>query len=131
MYKIAPNNIVIKEDNGMQISFVAGCGNADDITYQQWLFDGNSPVLISAETQTVLSPSQQIILADGMDIARVTITGEPNMLVEYTVNGQQLSLTLDESGMDTIELDCDTPNTTLLVQAGTAKAVIYAVEVPS
>lgn len=81
--------------------------------------------------ETTLTPSQQIILANGEDIARVTITGEPGATVEYTVNGQVLSLTLDASGMDTIQLDCDTPNTTLLVQAGTARAVIYAVEVPS
>lgn len=78
-----------------------------------------------------ISPSQQIILADGEDVAIVTISGEPGATVDYTINGQVQSLTLDDSGMDMLELTCDTPNTTLLVQVGSARAVIFAVEVPS
>lgn len=78
-----------------------------------------------------LSPSQQIILADGVDVARVTITGNPNDIVDYTINGEPVTTDLDGLGIDVIELTCDTPNTTLVVQAGTAKAVVYAVEVPS
>lgn len=80
---------------------------------------------------TSLSPSEQIILADGEDVAIVTITGGPSATVEITINGEPLSLVLDDSGTDRLELTCDTPNTTLFVQAGTANAVIYAVEVPS
>jgi len=81
--------------------------------------------------ETMLSPSQQIILADGNDVAKVTITGEPGATVEYTVNGEPFSTDLNASGSDTIELTSDTSNTTIVVQAGTAKAVIYAVEVPA
>lgn len=78
-----------------------------------------------------LTPSQQMILADGEDVARVTINGTPDATVDYTVNGEPFQTTLDASGQDVIELDCDTPGTTLLVQSGTARAVIYAMEVPS
>lgn len=80
---------------------------------------------------TRINPSQQIILANGEDIAILTFRGEPGATVDYTVNGQAQSLTLDEAGTDTLELSCDTPNTTLLVQVGSARAVIFAVEVPS
>jgi len=78
-----------------------------------------------------LSTSQNIILADGQDLAVVTFRGEPGATVDYTINGQAQSLTLDESGMDTLELTCDTPNTTLLVQVGSTRVVIFAVEVPA
>lgn len=78
-----------------------------------------------------LSPSQQIILADGVDVAQVVITGEPGATVEYTVNGQPFETDLDVAGQDAIELTSDTPNTVIVVQAGTARAVVYAVEVPS
>lgn len=83
------------------------------------------------ETIVSLSSPQQIILADGEDIANVTFRGEPGATVEYTVNGQAQSLTLDDTGTDVLELTCDTPNTTLLVQVGTARVVIFAIEVPS
>lgn len=81
--------------------------------------------------ETRLSPSQQIILADGVDTAVVVVAGEPGSTIDFTINGEPQSLILDDSGMDKIELSCDTPSTTILVQAGSAKAVIYAVEVPA
>lgn len=83
------------------------------------------------DTTAQLSPPQQIILADGADVAKVTISGEPNALVDYDVNGSPFQATLDTSGQDVIEITSDTPNTTIVVQSGTARAVIYAVEVTS
>lgn len=107
--------------------------NRDYRAYLDWVAAGNTPNPVDPEPvrETSMSPSQQIILADGVDVATVTITGEPGALIDYTVNGEAQSLTLDGSGTDALELTCDTPNTTLLVQAGNAKAVIFAVEVPS
>lgn len=101
------------------------CPSLDNLTSED-LLD-----CIAGPLQTRIDPSQQIILADGEDIAKVTFRGEPGATVDYTINGQAQSLTFDDTGADTLELTCDTPNTTLLVQSGTAKAVIYSVEVPS
>lgn len=78
-----------------------------------------------------LTPSQQIILADGEDVAVVTINGEPGATVEFTVNGSAQSIALNPNGSETIELTSDTPGTVIVAQAGTARAVVYAVEVPS
>lgn len=107
--------------------------NADYRKYLEWVEAGNTPDPVDPDPVlgTTISPSQQIILADGEDIAKVTFRGEPGAIVEYTVNGQAQSLTLDDTGTDALELTCDTPNTTLLVQVGSARAVIFAVEVPS
>lgn len=106
--------------------------NRDYIDFLSWVAEGNVPSNMPVQsTETKLSPSQQIILADGEDVARVTISGEPGATIGYAINGESQSLTLDESGIDEIELTCDTPSTTILVQLGYAKAVIYAVEVPS
>lgn len=107
--------------------------NADYRKYLDWIAAGNTPDPADPEPvlETKITPSQQIILADGEDIATVTFRGEPGAMVDYTINGAAQSLTLDGSGMDTLELTCDTPNTTLLVQVDSARAVIFAVEVPS
>lgn len=107
--------------------------NADYRKFLEWVAGGNTPDPADPEPmlETKITPSQQIILADGEDVATVTFLGEPNAIVVYTINGAAQSLTLDGSGMDSLELTCDTPNTTLLVLAGSARAVIYAVEVPS
>ena len=127
-YKIIGNRIAC--DNGTSIPI--NVNNKDYRAYLAWLSAGNIPASEeSAPRQTTLSPSQQIILANGEDAALVTITVEPGTLIDYTINGEAQSLTIDASGQDVLELTCDTPNTTLLVQAGTAKAVILAVEVPS
>lgn len=105
--------------------------NRDYIEYLTWLADGNMPEKHQApKIELSISPSQQIILANGEDVAIVTINGDPDSTVEYTVNGELQILKINESGLEHLELTCDTPNTTLLVQAGTAKAVVYAVEVP-
>lgn len=91
-----------------------------------------SETIPSPTYDLMLSPSQQIILANGDDAARVILSsGEPGASVEITVNGEPFTITLDESGSYVIEIACETPNTTLVVQAGTAKAVIFAVEVPA
>ena len=107
--------------------------NADWRKYLDWVALGNTPEPADPQPvrETSLTPSQQIILADGVDVARVTITGEPSATIEYTINGSPFSTSLDGVGQDVLELTCDTPNTTLLVVAGTARAVIFAVEVPS
>lgn len=107
--------------------------NADYRKYLEWLSKGNVPEPADPEPvrQIKINPSQQIILANGIDVAKVTITGEPGATVEYTVIGEPFEAELDAGGQDTIELTSDTPNTTIVVQAGTAKAVIYAVEVPA
>lgn len=91
-----------------------------------WLIPELQPV-----SALSLSPPEQIILANGEDFAELIFRGEPGATVEYTINGQAQSLILDDTGSDSLELTCDTPSTTLLVQAGTARAVIYAVEVPA
>lgn len=106
--------------------------NRDYRQYLDWVAAGNTPDPADQAPAIVLtvSPLQQIIFADGEDVAMVRFSGEPGATVDYMVNGQGQSLTLDDSGTDTLELTCDTPNTTLLVQAGTARAVIFAVEVP-
>lgn len=128
-YKLNKDGGVVRTDGAYIPEDVA---NRDYLLYLQWLDAGNMPESAdqAPPREIRLSPSQQIILADGADIATVTITGEPGGTIIYTVNGDEQSLVLT-SGTDTIELTCDTPSTTLLVQAGTAKAVIYAVEVPS
>lgn len=107
--------------------------NRDYKQYLDWLASGNTPDPADQASAIALSvsSSQHIILADGEDFATVTFRGEPGVTVNYTVNGQAQSLTLDESGMDTLELTCDTPNTTLLVQVGATRVVIFAVEVPA
>lgn len=120
--------------NGMYIPLDAN--NAEFQKFLLWNAVQGVPLdyvssIAPASREPSLSPSQQIILADGIDMARVVVTGEPGATVDYTVNGEPFSETLNESGLETIELTCDTPNTTLLVQAGTARAVIYAVEVPA
>lgn len=89
------------------------------------LLDCVSTILVT------ISPSQQIILADGVDAAIITLQGAPGTSVEYTINDVPQATLLNSVGADTIELTCDTPNTTIVVQAGDARAVIYAVEVPS
>lgn len=81
--------------------------------------------------QIGITPNYQIILADGINSAKVTISGDANAIVDYTVNNEPFQTTLDALGQDEIELTSDTPNTTIVVEAGTARAVIYAVEVPS
>lgn len=97
---------------------------------QEVPLDYSTPLPLSPREITI-SPSQQIILADDIDVAKITIRGEPGATIDYTVNNEPFQTILDASGQDTIELTCDTPNTTLLVQSETAKAVIYAVEVPA
>lgn len=128
MYKLHENGVIIFGEK----SIPPDPQNSDYREYLAWLEMGNVPD--SADplpaTEIMITPSQQIILSDGNDIAKITITGEPGATVDYTVNGQAQTLVLGESGIDTLELTCDTPNTTLLIQAGTAKAVIFAVEVP-
>lgn len=78
-----------------------------------------------------LSPSQQIILANGEDAARIFISGEPSSVVDFTINNSPQSIMLDAGGQEVIELTSDVPGTTIVIQAVTAQAVIYAVEVPS
>ncbi len=128
-YKLITGGVL--DGNGTMIPL--DLKNADYRKYLEWVAQGNVPKSADPEPvrATTITPSQQIILADGEDVATVTFSGEPGATVDYTVNGQVQSLTLDASGTDTLELTCDTPNTTLLVQAGTARAVVYAVEVPS
>lgn len=127
-YKINPNGGVILD--GMIIP--ENEGNRDYRAYLEWVAQGNTPEPADPpSTDVVLTPSQQIILADGIDIATVTIAGAPNAQVEFTVNGALQSIQLDANGRETIELLSDTPSTILLVQAGTARAVVYAVEVPA
>lgn len=128
-YKIISNGIIREDGANIPVNL----SNKDYREYLDWVAAGNTPDPADQmpPRQTALSPSQQIILANGEDAALVTITGQPGALINYTVNGEAQSLTLDASGADALELTCDTPNTTLLVQAGTAKAVILAVEVPS
>jgi hypothetical protein len=128
-YKLTDDG-VLRED-GAQIP--AAAENKDWREYLEWVEKGNSPDPKdeTAPVETSINPSEQIILADGVDIALLTFRGTPGASVDYTVNGQAQSLTLDDSGMDTLELTCDTPNTTLLVHAGSAHAVVFAVEVPS
>lgn len=128
-YKLTTSGTILKGN----MSIPPDQLNSDYRDYLIWVADNNIPDPADPEPSraTELSPSQQIILADGIDVAQITITGEPGATVEYTVNSEPFSTVLDESGMDVIELVCDTPNTTLVVQAGTARAVIYSVEVPS
>lgn len=120
---VVRNEVFIPEDEG----------NRDYKQYLDWLAAGNTPDPADQAPAIALtvSPSQQIILADGLDLATVTFRGDPGATVNYTVNGQAQSLTLDDTGVDVLELTCDTPNTTLLVQVGSARAVIFAVEVPA
>lgn len=129
-YKLTNRDVILLPEKNLSIP--ASLQNKDYVDYLAWVDAGNTPDPADPEPQreTALTPSQQIILADGVDVALVTITGEPGATVDYTVNGQAFQTTLDASGTDTIELNCDTPNTTLVVEAGTARAVIYAVEVP-
>lgn len=101
--------------------------SAEDLTSGE-SFSDNAPV---GMLETTITPSQQIIMADGVDVAKVIINGEPGAMIDYMVNGDAHSLELGASGIEMLYLTCDTPNTTLLVQVGTTKAVIYAVEVPS
>lgn len=127
MYKLSTNS-VLRIVDGTIIPIDAT--NRDYQVYLAWLGQGNTPIPADPLPIT-LTPSQQIILADGVDLATVTIAGAPNAQVDFAINGTQQSVQLDGSGKDVIELSSDTPNTTILVQAGTARAVIYAVEVPS
>lgn len=128
-YKLHTEDGVIRDG----VFIPADESNRDYRQYLDWVAAGNTPDAADQAPAVALSisPSQQIILADGEDIATVKFQGEPGAIVDYTINGQAQSLTLDDSGTDALELTCDTPNTTLLVQAGTARAVIFAVEVPA
>lgn len=130
-YKILSDTTVLRLSDNACVPFDER--NNDYREYQIWLGIGNTPLPADPEPvrETALTPSQQIILADGEDVAKVTITGEPGATVDYTVNGVPFQTVLDAAGSDVIELDCDTPNTTLVVLAGTARAVIFAVEVPA
>jgi len=121
----------VLRDDGAQIP--ASENNRDWREYLEWQAVGNVPDPADAilPRETSLSPSHQIILADGEDLASVLINGEPGTQVNYTVNSELQSATLDSNGNETIELTCDTPNTTLLVVAGNSRAVIFVVEVPS
>jgi hypothetical protein len=129
-YKLSNMTTIVRSD-GAHIP--SDERNQDYREYLSWIAEGNTPDPAdpAPARSTTLSPSQQIILANGEDAALVNITGEPGALIDYTINGDAQSITLDESGTDALELTCDTPNTTLLVQSGNARAVIFAVEVPS
>lgn len=132
MYKLNNNlTSITRLSDGAAIP--CATDNKDYVEYLEWLSQGNVPIPADPKPiqELSISPSQQIILADGEDTAFVSFQGEPGATVDYTINGQAQSLTLDDTGTDFLELTCDTPNTTLLVQAGTARAVIFAVEVPS
>jgi hypothetical protein len=107
-------------------------GNRDYRTYLQWVAAGNTPQPADVpSTLVTLTPSHQIILADGVDKAHVVVNGAPNGSAEITINAVPQTINFDGTGSYALEMSCDTPNTTLLVQAGLARAVIYAVEVPS
>jgi hypothetical protein len=43
------NNIVVFTLNGLQCSFIEGCGNQDDMEYQEWLQAGNEPEIINVD----------------------------------------------------------------------------------
>jgi hypothetical protein len=96
-----------------------------------WIAAGNviAPANIPM-VDTNLSPSEQIILADGESEAKVLITGTPLAEIAFAINGVTQTETLDSSGQTTIELTCSTPGTTIVIVAGNSQAIIYAVEAP-
>jgi len=76
---------------------------------------------------------KNIIAGDGVDHTDVYIDGEAGEEVSYLINGEQFTAVLEDlgnSGRETLEITCDTPNTTIVVQCGESVVVIYAVEVP-
>jgi hypothetical protein len=129
-YKLQDDGSVKRSDG---VTIPSDQYNRDYLEFLAWVEVGNAPEPAepTSARELTLSPSQQIILADGVDAAVIVVAGEPGATIDFTVNGEPQNITLDESGVDKIELTCDTPSTTLLVQSGSAKAVIYAVEVPA
>lgn len=82
---------------------------------------------------TTIWTERNTIASDGVDSTIVYIDGVPDSEVTYTINNQIYTTVLERvdglSGRDTIEISCDTPNTTILIECEGIKLVILAMEV--
>jgi len=74
--------------------------------------------------------TKQVIYGDGVDSADVYIDGDEGQVVTYTVNDEAYTVTLGSDGRETIVITCDTPNTSVIVQYGADRAIIFAVGAP-
>jgi hypothetical protein len=105
--------------------------NRDYQDVLSWINAGNVPALADIpNVPVILTPSEQLLLANGENAARIEFTGTPLAEITFAVNAAADTLTLDSDGKNQIELTCDTPGVTIVVEVGTAQAVIYSVEAP-
>ena len=73
------------------------------------------------------------IVSDGIDSTTIYIDGAPDSEVTYKINNEVRTALLervdDLLGRDTVEISCDTPNTTILIECEGIRIVILAMEV--
>lgn len=78
---------------------------------------------------TQVLQTKQIIFGNGLDSAEVYIDGEVGQTVNYTINGTSYSAILGSDGRETIQITCETPTMSIIVECEGQKAIIYSVGV--
>lgn len=85
----------------------------------------------------MINLSKQIIYGDGIDAATVQFSAlSENQEISFSINGTphtalaDIPTTWSQLWYARVDITCDTPNQTIIVEQGTERAVIYSVGAP-
>jgi hypothetical protein len=81
----------------------------------------------------IISSDKPVILGDGVDVANVRFLSDTENDIEYAINEGLYTVTpvLMRSGyVASVDVACDTPSQSIVIESGESKLIIYCVGVP-